>query len=272
MLRILVCREQSIRRRHSKSAEAARWTGGTNSQTDSSSGDEQKITSMDVEERYDILSMADLFELIRNESGSRKLSVLLYMSLRHFGLPWRTIDEFMTMIGALRCETAHKWADTFISGDFEAFIEEGRGGKHSDSFYDVYPELEIEARSFAVQGCSRKTADFSVADLARFVDTNFYKMSQATKNLDDQLICSETSCRLDSRRWGVYFSDNKQRPYFEGHERNDVVVERQKFISYFLTREAYYYTVKDGDLPVWCMPTASKPCVLICKLAIIVLL
>ena len=224
---------------------------------------------MEVDETYDMSTMADLFELIRNESGPRKISVLLYMTLRHFGLPWRRINEFLGMVGAYRCETADKWGDTFISGDFETFTEEGRGGKHFDSFYDAYPELEIEGRSFVVEGCSRKAADFSVADLAKFIDRKFYELSGTVKTLDDQLVRSETSCRLDLRRWGVRFTDNKQRPYFEGHERNDVVIEREKFISYFLTRRGHYYTVSDGEQPMWCMPTVAKPCVLICKLSVL---
>jgi hypothetical protein len=235
------------------------------SQTDSSSSDETDFADKKVDEKYDIPSMADLFELIRNESGPRKISVLLYMILRHFGLSWRTIDEFLAAVGAYRCRTAHKWADAFISGDFESFVEEGRGGKHSDSFYDIYPELEIEARSFSVQGCSRKTADFTVTNLAKFTDSKFYELSQTVKNPNDQLIRSETSCRLDLRSWGVCFIDNNQRPYFEGHERSDVVIERKKFISYFLIRRANYYTVDAGDQPTWCMPTVSKPCVLICE-------
>ena len=262
----------TIRRRQSQTAAMVRWTEETVSQTDSSSSDEEQVVDMEVVEKYDMSVMADLFELIRNESGSRKISVLLYMTVRHFGLTWRTIDEFLTVVGAYRCQAAHKWTDTFISGDFETFVEEGRGGKHFDSFYDVYPELEAEARSFAVQGCSRKTADLSVADLAKFVDNKFYELSQTVKSLDDCLVRSETSCRLDLRRCGVRFTDNKQRPYFEGHERNDVVIEREKFISYFLTRQGHYYTVSDGDQPMWCMPTVPKPCVLIYKLAVLRLL
>jgi len=109
---------------------------------------------MEVDEKYEISAMADLFDLIRNESGSRKISVLLYMTVRHFGLSWRTINEFLVMIGVHRCKATYKSVDAFIFGDFETFIEEGRGGKHFDSFYHVYPKLQIEARSFAAEGCS----------------------------------------------------------------------------------------------------------------------
>ena len=100
--------------------------------------------------------MAEMFVLIRNESGHRKVSVLLYMTVRHFCLPCRTINDFLTAIGAHRSQTVHKWADTFISGYFETFVEEGWRGKHFDGLYDVYPELEAEGRTCAVQCCSSK--------------------------------------------------------------------------------------------------------------------
>jgi len=38
--------------------------------------------------------------------------------------------------------------ETCLSGDFEVFINDGRDGKNTDSFYDILPELEIEAKCF----------------------------------------------------------------------------------------------------------------------------
>ena len=56
---------------------------------------------------------------------------------------------------------------------------------------------------------------------------------------------------MDLRRWGAKFEANSRRPYFEGHERDDVVKHRNEFINYFLAHKAYYYTITDGDTPVW---------------------
>ncbi|CAF1384088.1 unnamed protein product [Adineta ricciae] len=211
--------------------------------------------------KLDLPMIGDLFEICKSTCGSRKLSVLIYTLLRYLNFTWRQADEVLKSIGAYRCENAHKWAEVFMSGNIETFQEEGRGGKHHETFYYVFPELEIEAKLFAIESCSRKSADFTVINLANFIDKEFYKLTQTSK-LDTVLIRSVESCRLDLRRWGAKFEPNSQRPYFEGHERQDVIVHRQEFISYFLRRKNSYYTINDGDQPVWKIPS-HNPSVLI---------
>ncbi|CAF4500820.1 unnamed protein product, partial [Didymodactylos carnosus] len=141
------------------------------------------------------------------------------------------------------------------------FTDDNRGGKKTDSFYDTYPDIEIEARAFAIQGCSQKSSHFTATHLARFIDEKFCEITQSKKT-EEGLIRSVESCRLDLRKWGANFQANSQRPYFEGHERQDVVAHRTDFISYFIDRKDHYYTVNEGDNPVWQAPTA-KPCVLL---------
>jgi len=269
----------SLRRKHSRAAASNRWnTKKLHEKQESSDQDEEFDVSMDEAEtvdddavsdtdllsKLDVATIGDVFELCKEQCGSRKLSVLLYMILRHLGHPWRLVNELLPKIGAYRCQAAHKWSEIFISDDLEAFSREGRGGKHSESFYDAFPELEIEARAFAVDGCSGKSADFSASHLAQFIDRRYYEVTQTIK-INDQLIRSEKSCRLDLRRWGAKFEANSQRPYFEGHERPEVVEHREQFTSYFLNRVGHYYTVSDGDQPFWKLPSPNlKPCVLIC--------
>ena len=71
-------------------------------------------------------------------------------------------------------------------------------------------------------------------------------------------------CRLDLRRWGCKFESNTQRPYFQGHDRADVLAYRKEFLSYFLSRKNDYYLVNIGDQPIWSIPT-QQPRILICK-------
>lgn len=48
--------------------------------------------------------------------------------------------------------------------------------------------------------------------------------------------------------WGAKWDSNKNRPYFEGHERDDVVAERKKFVEYLLSNKPlYYYPEKDNQ-------------------------
>ena len=120
-----------------------------------------------------------------------------------------------------------------MSSDIEVFQDEGRGGQHHESFYNMFPELEIEAKRSSMECCSRKSADFTVKDLTNFVDAKFCKLTQTLK-LTDALVRTVESCRIDLRRWGAKFQPNTQRPYFEGHEKQDVVTHRHECISYFL--------------------------------------
>ncbi|CAF4179675.1 unnamed protein product, partial [Rotaria sordida] len=185
------------------------------------------------------------------------------MSLRSFNIKWEDVDEYLKSIGFMTAKTSHKWAMVFIKGDYEEFSNDLRGGKQTDSFYDTFPEIEADARAFVVQACSQKSAEFKAADLAHFINTKYYELTGIQKQIGDDLIRSERSCRLDLRRWGAKFEATSQRPYFEGHERGDVVKHRNEFINYFLAHKDFYYTVTDGDTPMWNMPIQNPPRILI---------
>ncbi|CAM4866046.1 unnamed protein product [Rotaria socialis] len=228
--------------------------------------EEEKNESKGVDEenfnlKLDLPMIGDLLEMCKSLCGPRNLPILIYTILRYLGLSWRRADDLLRSIGANTCETALKWAKIFISGDIEIFQGEGRGGKHYESFFDVFTELKKAAKAFAIESYSRKSADFTAVDLANFIDTTFYELTQTSK-LNDTLVRSIESCRLDLRRWLAKFQPNTQRPYFEGHERQDVVTHRHEFISYFLQRKDVYYTISDGDQPVWKIP-AQNPCIIL---------
>ncbi len=72
---------------------------------------------------------------------------------------------------------------------------------------------------------------------------------------------SECMLLYDLKRWGFKHKDNSKRSYFEGHERADVLPERNKFVDYFLSRIDNYYTVNELDNS-WVMPI-EKMCILI---------
>ncbi|CAF4204039.1 unnamed protein product [Rotaria sp. Silwood2] len=246
------------RKSQTSAAASCRWVQEESSEMDVEEVDDIFDAIVDENDGFlkklDYLIIGDLFELCKADCGSRRLSVLLYTLLRITGQSCRFTDDVLEKIGAFRRVHAHKWSEVFICGDFDTFTADGRGGKMFPSFYDDYPGLEVEAKAFAIEGCSRKNASFTVGDLAKFVDEKFYELTQTVKTGDD-LIRFEKSCRLDLRRWGARFEPNSARPYFEGHERADVVIHRNEFISYFLQRKDEYYTISDGDQPKWISPT-----------------
>lgn len=243
---------------------------GSESSSDSDD-EEMKIaagandTSMNFKDRATLADISDMFELCTKKSNVKFISVLLYMALRHFGITWRTCDSFLIEIGALSSQTCQKWTDIFLSSDYDQFCTDNRGGKRCEEFYDVFPELESAAKSFSAERCANKSADFTASDLASFVDRKYYDLTNTAKDNNANLIRSVQSCRLDLRRWGARFESNSKRPYFEGHERADVIRDRQSFVEYFLNRKDYYYTITEGESPSWTYPIKSQPSVLICE-------
>ena len=166
------------------------------------------VESVGLADTMNIDDIGDLFELIKDKVGSKLVTVLIYMILRHFGINWIGCDDFLKKIGGLTTETANKWANIFVSGSFNELISEGRGGKHIPSFYDVFPDIELSAKNYSVQRCAAKAADFDAFELARFIDEEFYMSTGIKKDSNDSLIRSVRSCRLDLRRWGARFESN----------------------------------------------------------------
>ncbi|CAM2715537.1 unnamed protein product [Rotaria socialis] len=110
--------------------------------------------------------------------------------------------------------------------------------------------------------CSKTEAAFTVETLARFIDQRFYELNNP-KKIDQQLVRSVESCRLGLRRFGVKFTANSSRPYFLGHEREDMVKHRQEFVKYFIEREQHFYTITNDAVPQWRIPTTA-PTILLC--------
>ena len=206
----------------------------------------------------------EIMDFCKQTCSTKCLSVLLYMSLRHFNVSYSDVDSFLAKIGGYRAPTCHRQTDRLINYGLERFVSSARGGKRGDSFWDIYADIEAEAREFAVQGCMRKAASFTVEELADFIDKKYREIHDLPKS-DSGYIRSIQSCRLDLERWGITYSANKSRPYFVGHERIDVIEHRNQIVDYFLSREKCYYRVTDGDDPKWIAPTAPEPVILICE-------
>ena len=65
--------------------------------------------------------------------------------------------------------------------------------------------------------------------------------------------------RFDMKNWGYKWKKNKKRPFFEGHEREDVVKHRSEVVNYFLDRKDHYWVV-DPETNNWIEPK-EKPAI-----------
>ncbi|CAF4874655.1 unnamed protein product [Rotaria socialis] len=130
------------------------------------------------------------------------------------------------------------------------------------SFLDCYPDLELEARQFVFEECSKTDTTFTAETLAIFIDNRFYELNNL-KKVDQRLARSVESCKLDLRRFGAKFTANSSRPYFLGHEREGVVKHRKEFVKYFIEREQNFYTITNDAVPQWKTPTTTPPVLLL---------
>ncbi|CAF4428758.1 unnamed protein product, partial [Rotaria sp. Silwood2] len=85
--------------------------------------------------------------------------------------------------------------------------------------------LELEANQFVYQECSKADATFAAETLARFIEQLFYELNNQ-KKVDQQLVRSLESCKLDLRRFGAKYTADSSRPYFLGlHEKENTVIK-----------------------------------------------
>ncbi len=68
----------------------------------------------------------------------------------------RDVDAFLENSTRYDSKTAHKWSTILVNRDFDAFINEERGGKRGDTFWDYYPGFELECRQFVFEECFKK--------------------------------------------------------------------------------------------------------------------
>ena len=72
-----------------------------------------------------------------------------------------------------------------------------------DLFYDIYPDIENEARTYAIIQSSKKSSNFSPMDLAKYITDLYKKEPKAIELHENELIRSESSCKRDLIKWGV---------------------------------------------------------------------
>jgi len=156
------------------------------------------------------------------------------------------LGSFLKKIDCCCYRTVQSWSLTIAEeSDPLVILRDNRGGKLRESFYDMYPDLENEARTYSIINCSKKNSLFTTQTLATFITKRYSELTGVIFE-EGQLIRSLSSCRYDLHRWGAKYTKNKKRPYFEGHEREDVVASRKCYIDWFQSiKNNVYQQCKD---------------------------
>ncbi|CAF0925508.1 unnamed protein product [Didymodactylos carnosus] len=108
----------SRRRSHCKSLIQRRYSQeSVNTESDSSESNEELQMQVDASENKEPLDfknrvnrndMSDLFELCQSKCPRKYISVLLYMTMRYFGVKWDDCNDFLIELGGTNGKTAHK--------------------------------------------------------------------------------------------------------------------------------------------------------------------
>ncbi|CAF1566939.1 unnamed protein product [Didymodactylos carnosus] len=136
-------------RRQTQSAEIGkkRWTIEDFLQMDSSDDDNVIGDEKNIDWTHeDILShVGDLFQLCNNQCSFRMLSTLLYITLRHFNITWRAIDNFMSAVGGMRCSVDHiEFSDkNGVKQSIHCYIERGSNKNKSKGLLKITKELNV---------------------------------------------------------------------------------------------------------------------------------
>ena len=72
------------------------------------------------------------------------------------------------------------------------------------AFLRSLSRLEVQAKTFAAEACSRQSENFTAIDLANYLEEGFYEITQ-TSEINDSLVSFADGYPLDFRRWGAKF-------------------------------------------------------------------
>ena len=207
--------------------------------------------------------ISDAFDVLKdscdswNSTQDRTFSVIIYMILKSANLKWNFIENVLKNLNCLNIKHAHSWFKTIIQDGVSSLLEDERGKYKREEFYNMYPEIKTAAYSYALENANKKAATFTVSTLANFVSKEFEKLNEISLK-PGELIRSVSSCNVDLIKWGARWDDNKNRPYFEGHEREDVVEARKNFVRYFLDNKELYFTETLGPIRSWKRPIRNE--------------
>ena len=167
------------------------------------------------------------------------------------------VDDFLKSFSLMGPRACLNQVKKLKESKNDIFLVDGRGGKRFNTLYEDFPELEIEAKAYIAEKCSKKECNLDVKTLTDFINKKFFELTGEAQDEEGDLIRRESAVLEDLKRWGASFEPNSKRPYFEGHEREDVVEHRVNFIDHFLDDKDHYYSVDESKEPKWIYPIES---------------
>ena len=101
--------------------------------------------------------------------------MIIYLTIRLCKIQYEEARLILLKLNLLSIQTCHSWLKTIIDEDALCVIlRDDRGKYKREIFYELYPELELQAKSFAMENASQKKSSIIVKDLAVFVNKQSY--------------------------------------------------------------------------------------------------
>ena len=140
-------------------------------------------------DQFDFENVSDLIDLLIdscqnwNSINNRILSLIIYLTIRLCKIQYEEARLILLKLNLLSIQTCHSWLKTIIDEDDSCVILRDERGKYKrELFYELYPELELQAKTFAMENASQKKCSFIVKDLAIFINKQFYSLYGDTFN------------------------------------------------------------------------------------------
>jgi hypothetical protein len=206
---------------------------------------------------------------IKPHITKRLLSALTFCILRTNKISYKSTKILLESFGLNDIRTATNWINILIESDDPLVMLEENRTNTTDDFYQLFPDVEAEAKVFARERMQDKAGNFKAKELEDFINGKFEE-ARGEKLAEGVTIRAESSCRRDLLKWGAKYEINKKRPYFHGHERPDVIEYRNEFVKKFdITKKSFGFLQKFIDEESYLKPSIvrienEKRCVVTC--------
>jgi hypothetical protein len=230
------------------------------------------------EEEYNLDDLSEFhLEIITNALRERNwgakverlFGLTIFIALSLAKIQRKAIINILLKLGTISYRTAQKHCFNLISGQEDTILEDNRGHYHRYSIFEDKPDLKQHLYEFTIEKVSKKNSEFSIdilqEEAEQFLENKKDKEETTIKIEPEEGKKSKYSISYQSMQnllfnWGFYWSNNKARPFVNGHERDDVVSYRKIFIDYFANNlNCYWMYIKSatGEYK-WSIPDKDK--------------
>ena len=171
-------------------------------------------------------------------------------------IPRTKIEHILRTLNSICYKTAELYANKLVNSVFDALTINNRGRYHRYSVFEFFPDLKDHLHEFVVDRVSQKTSFFNIK---MCIDESHSYLKRSLPDYDYSEIINTKSIQNLLENWGFKYSNNKARPFINGHEREDVVLTRKDFVDYFASGEADYFIYqKCGEEYNWKHPVSAR--------------